>query len=73
MGSWARRARAPKELQFGEIFGARARAVRPGPLSPRGPLSKETVFILSGMSSGILSDMLSGVLSGISSGILSGR
>ena len=46
MGSWARRAqRAPKELEFGNAFGARARAARPGPLSPRGPLSKENALI----------------------------
>ena len=38
MGSWARRARAPKELQFGEIFGARARG------APRTPFTARTAF-----------------------------
>ena len=42
MGSWARRARAKKVSKL-EPF-ARARAARPGPLSPQGPLSKESVL-----------------------------
>ena len=44
MGSWARRARQ-KGLKIGAILArARARAARPGPLSPQGPLSKESVL-----------------------------
>ena len=40
----APRARAPKRCQNWSHFGARARAARPGPLSPQGPLSKESVL-----------------------------
>ena len=44
MGSWARRARArAKKVSKLKPFW-RARAARPGPLSPQGPLSKESVL-----------------------------
>ena len=36
------RARAPKCLQFKDLFGARAR----GPLSPQGPLSREIFLVV---------------------------
>ena len=42
MGSWARRARAKKVSKLKPFW--RARAARPGPLSPQGPLSKESVL-----------------------------
>ena len=44
MGSWARRARARQKGLKIEAILARARAARPGPLSPQGPLSKESVL-----------------------------
>ena len=44
MGSWARRARARQKSLKIEAILARARAARPGPLSPQGPLSKESVL-----------------------------
>ena len=42
MGSWARCARAKKVSKLKPFW--RARAARPGPLSPQGPLSKESVL-----------------------------